>query len=289
MGRKAIYISLAVLVALALAPAGASAANLTEERAFVLASKVGRQAAKDRDVRFWRIQRLVKRRTNRFVYEYFERLREGNRFCRASVVVVQSGSRRSASLGEGRCGTIRPEVLAIENAVGEAFASLQPKRADVRRSYNANSEELEDCVEIDDVPRRYENEVEVFLELSSELAVFEPVLPELDAFAARLADSGATDPALRRGVTSWGKYLQILRDIPPVTRDACPAIRQWARDNYSEDSKPVDFARTTALGRSLVRHGRAILDASDQLLLLGVSETTYVRFTPHGLVTQAAL
>lgn len=289
MVRNTILIGLALLVALALVPAGASAAKpLTEERAFVLASKLGREVAKERNVRYWRIQRLVKKRTNRFVFEYFERLRADDRFCRASVVVQQTGNRRTASLSGSRCGTIRPEVLAVEDAIGDALAAVEPRTPEFRTSVNAYEEELEPCADVD-FPDELVDEVDDFMELGIELAIYDPVMAELDGFVARLASSGVTDAALQRGVTSWRKYLEILRDIPPVARDACPALRRWARDDFSDESRPVDFARTDALHRSLIRHGRAILDAGDRLYFLGVSERTYTSFTPYGLVTNAAV
>lgn len=290
MGRKALFIALTAVVALALVPAGASAAikPLTEERATVLATKLGREVAKERNVRFWRIQRLVKKRTNRFVFEYFERLRTNDRFCKASVIVEQRGTRRTARLSGSRCGTIRAEVLALEDAIADALRAVEPRTPDVRRSVNAFEEELEPCIDVN-FPDELIDEIDDFTELGVELSIYDPVMAELDAFVARLANSGVTDPVLQRGVTSWRKYLEILRDVPPVARDACPALREWARDDFSDESRPVDFARTDALHRSLVRHGRAILDAGDRLFLLGVSERTYTAFTPYGLITSAAV
>lgn len=289
MSRKALVIALTALVALALVPASASAANLTEERATVLATKLGRQVAKERDVRFWRIQRLVKRRTNRFVFEYFERLRgDANRFCKANVIVEQTGSRRRATMTGSRCGTIRPEVVALEDAIGDALAAVEPKTPEIRASVNAFEEKEEPCIDAN-FPDELVDEIGDFTELGVELAIYDPVMAELDAFATRIANSGVTDLELQRGVSSWRKYLDVLADIPPVARDACPALRRWARDGYSDESRPVDFARTRALHRSLVRHGRRILDAGDRLFLLGVSERTFVSFTPYGLVTTAAV
>lgn len=288
MRRGAIITGLALLVALALVPAGASAASLTEERATVLATKLGRQVAKERDVRYWRIQRLVKRRTNRFVFEYFERLKgDANRFCKAFVVVQQRGSRRTATMQGSRCGTMRAEVLALESAIDDAISAIEPKAQDIRSNVDAYSEEIEDCVQLD-VPIAYENEVDDFLELGAEPAIFDVVMPELGTFRDRLVASGVTDPALARGVTSWRKYLEMLAELPPVTRDACPALVEWARDDWADESVPVDFDRTSALLRSLTRHGRVILDASDRLYAFGVSDRIYAAFTPYGLVTTAA-
>lgn len=289
MSRKAIVIGLAALVALALAPASASAANLTEERATVLASKLGRQVAKERDVRFWRIQRLVKRRTNRFVFEYFERQRgESNRFCKASIVVEQTGKRRRATMRGSRCGTVRAEVLAVEDAVGDALAAVEPRTPDFRRSVDAYESGLEDCVELE-FPRRYRDGVDDLFELGFERSLYDPVTGELASFADRLASSGVTDRVLARGVRSWRKYLEVLADVPAGVRDICPPLRQWARDDYSEASKPADFARASALLRSLARHGRRMLAAGERLYFLGVSERTYTSFTPYALVINAAV
>ena len=289
MGRKPLYILLAALVALTLVPAAtASAAKpLTEERAFVLASKLGREVAKDRDARFWRIQRLVKKRTNRFVFEYFERLRADNRFCRASVVVVQSGNRRTATLGDSRCGTIRAVVLASEEAVSDAIRALLPKVPDYRAANEAHGRKLEACEGLD-VPSRYLDDVDRFLELGIESAMYSAVTAELDAHATRLEQIQTTDSVLRAGAESWRKHLQIVASVPEETRDPCPALRRWARDGYSDESRP-DFARTNALHRSLVRHGRRTLDAGERLYELGVSDRTLSAFTPYGLVTTAAV
>jgi hypothetical protein len=290
MGRNAIFIGLAVLVALALVPAaGASAAvkPLTEERATVLATKLGRQVAKERNVRYWRIQRLVKKRTNRFVFEYFERLRTDDRFCKASVIVEQRGTRRTARLTGSRCGTIRADALATEDAVGEALGSLLPKVPEVRAANEAHSREIEDCEALD-VPERWLDEVDRFLELGTESVLYERVAVQLDAFATRLTGIETNDGTLARGAASWRKHLEIVASVPEATREPCPVLLEWERDGFSEASRP-NFAQTDALHRSLVRHGRRILDAADRLYLLGVSERTFAASTPYGMLVTAAV
>lgn len=289
MRRRAIFICLAALVALALVPVGsASAANLTEERAFVLASKVGANVAKERNARYWRISRLVKKRTNRFVFEYFERLRTNNRFCKATVVVTQTGRSRQASLGDSRCGTIRGDVLASEQEVSDAIASLLPKVRDTRAAVQAYERGLKACETLN-IPQRYRDDVDRFLELGVESTMQSKVTAELAAFADNLAAIPTEDRKLEAGATSWRKYLETIAAIPDIARDPCPALREWARDDYAAGSAPVDFDLVASLNRSLVRHGRRILDAGDRLYELGVSDRTLAAFTPYGLITTAAV
>jgi hypothetical protein len=289
MGRKPLLTLLAALVAFTLVPAGgASAAKpLTEERAFVLASKVGREVAKQRNARYWRIQRLVKKRTNRFVFEYLERLREDNRYCLANVVVVQSGNRRTASLTGSRCGTVRADVLAAEEAVSDGIRELLPRAPDVRAAVNAHEKGLEACEPLA-VPARYEDDVDHFLELGTEAAMYSAVSAELDAHANRLARIETADSVLRAGIASWRKHIEIMESVPEETGDPCPALRRWERDDFSDASRP-DFERTNVLYRSLVRHGRRMLDAGDRVYELGASDRTLAAFMPYGLVVAAAV
>ncbi|HEX8647300.1 MAG TPA: hypothetical protein VF715_10400 [Thermoleophilaceae bacterium] len=281
---------LAALVALALVPAGsASAAKpLTEERATVLATKLGREVAKERNPLYWRIQRLVKKRTNRFVFEYFERLREDDRFCKANVVVQQSGSRRTASLTGSRCATMRADVLAVEDAVAIAIDAVIPKVPQIRAGNRDFERRLESCEALD-YPNKYFSDVHLLFELGTDATIYAPIGAEVDAHARRLGGIQTGDSSLRAGFAAWRKVLDILAAAPAIARDPCPPLREWARADYDPSAAPVDFARVRSLHRSLIKYERRILTAGDRLYLLGVPQRVFAAFTPYGLTVQAAL
>ena len=284
--RRTILIAVLALAAAFVPASGASAANLTEERATVLASKLGREVAKKRNARYWRIARLVTKRTNRFVFEYGERL-SGDRFCRANIVVTQSGSRRRAGLTGSRCAALPAEVLELERAVSGAIRSIEPKIAEVRSGNRAHSRQLEACAALR-IPKAYRDDVDRLLELGVEATLYEAVLPELDAFAKRIASVGVRDSGLAAGVESWRKFLDLLEAIPAVAEDPCPALEAWANEGYPAGSQPVDFERLEVLYDAYIRHSRRILRSAERLFHLGVSERTETAFSPYGLMITAA-
>jgi hypothetical protein len=259
---------------------------LTEKRARGLAVKLARKVANDRDAVFWSLSPAVKVRSNRVVFLYSERTPD-ERFCNAKLVVTQSGRTRHAALAAQRCRPIPEEALAIERATRAAIRSVRPKVPDIRRSLAAHDREAERCAELDP-PRAAAEDVELFLEAWLELALYEPILAELDQFAVALEAIDAKDETLAAGIVSWRRWLRLLAAPPAGAREACAELRRWAETGYADDEAPAGFTGLRTWNDAYARQLRRTSRATERLAALGIGARAATAFGPYGLTVIAA-
>jgi hypothetical protein len=283
--RKGILGVLTLVAMLALA--APAAAQLSDKRARSLAVKLARQVASDREAVFWDLSPAVKVRSTRVVYLYFERTPD-ERFCSAKLVVTQSGRTRRAAMTAQRCKAVPEEVLGIERATRGAIRAVRAKSDDVKRSYDAYTEEADACIELEP-PRAVQNDVERLLGAGLELALHEPVRAEFEAHVGALEEIGVKDRELAAGVISWRRWFRLLGTFPAPARNACDAVRRWASEDYAPEAAPVDFAELRATVEAYERQLRRMRRSSLRLIELGATPRVASVFVPEQMVIDAAL
>jgi hypothetical protein len=298
MTRKVTLAAFALALVLALVPAGGAAAAaapegaqiqsaaafppLTEASAQRLALKLARSVARKRGVRSWQLSEALSVRANRVVFEYADRNRQ-EVFCTARLVVERSSTRRRAFLSAPTCAGIPAEALEMEDATSALVRAVAGQRADIRLSVRRYEKDLRACEGLV-VPRSRHAEVDALYEAGELLAVFDPLLVHLDAFATRLQEIQPEDAELARGVVWWRRIVTTIGSIPRVTLRPCTAVLQWANDNYSTDTAPADFAELQRLIDAAETQNRGIFRAAEHLAELGIAPRLVVGFTPEGLL-----
>ncbi|HEX8054845.1 MAG TPA: hypothetical protein VF517_17805 [Thermoleophilaceae bacterium] len=299
MTRKVTLAAFALALVLALVPAGGAAAApqgeqissasafppLTEASARRLALKLARSVAHKRNVRSWQLSEALSVRPNRVVFGYADRNRK-EVFCTARLVVERSATRRRAFISAPECAGIPGEALEIERATSAVVRAVAGQRPDARLSVRRYEKDLRDCEGLV-VPRGRHAEVELLYDAGATLASVDPLLTHLDAFVTRLQDIQPEDTELASGVVWWRRLITSLGSLPRTTLRPCTAILEWANDNYSTDTAPVDFAELQRTLDTLKRENRGILRAAEHLAELGVAPRLSAGFTPDVLIATA--
>jgi hypothetical protein len=259
----------------------ASGGTLSVSAARTLARKLEAKQRRQRSLIFTELGRAHRRSSQRIDFPYRDRS-TSNVLCTARIVVVQSGSSRSASLTHGSCHGIPSDSLKFEKASRSLAHSVAALAHAVRKSQRHYRRSLAKCDGLA-IPLRHRHQVHLLFGVGARQAFYTPLRDRLGRFATTLHDVQAGDPVLARGSEAWDRTLAVLDEIPPVAANPCPAVRKWSRNGFSSSSAPADFGQLQVIRDTLTTEHRKLDETAKHLSEAGVVKHAAAAFSPTGL------
>jgi hypothetical protein len=250
--KVAAPIAAVATVALLVAGAGEAAASgdhLSVTTARHLAQKLANKQRQERSLRFTHLGRPHRRSSSRIDFDYRDRSTK-DVLCNATIVVVQTSDSRSADMKDVACDGIPSEILSYEKVTRTMRNRARKALDDVRKSEDDYDKSLDPCQGLV-VPKSRRDEVSLLYTIGATRASYAPLRGDLDDFNDALHDVHGQDPRMVRGVDAWDRTLVLFDEFPDATADPCKAVRKWAKNDYSSDSAPADFAELRVIRKQL--------------------------------------
>lgn len=267
-------------LALAAGPA-AAADGLTVHKARQLAHKLVVKQRRERSLVFTHLARPIRRSANRIDFRYEDRS-TADVLCRARIVVRQTSGSRNADLVGAKCHGIPSDVLAYERLTRRLANSLPDFAKRVSRSLGRYDKGVADCDYIA-VPKNRADEVDLLFDLGFTYAFYKPLRTRLGTFVTGLHDVRPSDPELMTGMESWENFLILFDELDPATHDPCATLKEWAGNDFSDETAPADFGELRVERQELRDQARTLRRVARHLAEQGVVRRTAVRFSPTGI------
>jgi hypothetical protein len=271
----------AALLAAGGSVAGASETSLSVHQARHLAHKLVVKQRRERSLVFTHLGKPKRRSATRIDFAYADRS-TADVLCTARIVVRQTSGSRHAELTGARCHGIPSDVLGYERATRRLAESLPDFDGKVRKSVGRYDRSVADCDYVA-VPKNRAKDVDVLMATGFVYAFYNPLRSRLGSFVTALEDVHAGDPTLISGQESWDNFLIIFDELDPATHDPCAAVKEWAANDWSDDSAPADFDELTVERDQLNAEGRNLVRVAKHLAEAGARRRTAVFFAPHAI------
>ena len=219
--------------------AAASSGTLSVSVARHLAHKLEAKQRRERSLVFIELGKPHRRSSTRIDFPYRDRS-TSDVLCTAKIVVVQTGSKRSADLRGAACHGIASEILGFERATRAVKHAVTDAAPDVRKSFDRYDKSLSQCDKVV-VPKSRRDDVNLLVRAGGVAAFYLPLTTTLDDYDTALHDVHGHDPSMARGVQAWDKTLVLRDELPPAAAHACRAVRNWAANGFSDSSAPANF------------------------------------------------
>jgi hypothetical protein len=284
----ATLLALSLLGSLMLAST-ASAATLSEKVAVKQATRLMNKQLNDRSRRLVeaRISVGERRGKSRWLFLYDDLNRQGV-VCNAVIEVRLSSKALTARfLPNSKCNTISDEVLSYRAAARFAGTAFAKKRRSVLRSVTRYTDSAQACETLD-IPNDRQDEALLLLSTGLTQATIRPELSVLDNYATALQSLGATDPTLAAGAAAWRDYVDTVRALPKLAPSYCDALGKWAKNGFTDETAPVDFAALASIAQRIQEDGAAVRRAGRFLRARGIDPLTSVEFTLDDIIRESA-
>jgi hypothetical protein len=260
----------------------ASGGRLSVHTARTLANRLAAKQRRQRSLVFAEVGRATRRSSSRIDFSYRDRS-TSDVLCTARIVVVQTGSSRSADIRGAACKGIASEYLRFEKLSRDLSHSVSDKAGKVQKSLRHYSKSLAKCDNVV-VPKSRRKDVAMLIESGGVYAFYRPLRMRLGDYVQSLHDVNAGDPVLVRGVEAWDRTLVLIDALPAASADPCGAVRQWSANGFSSDSAPADFGQLKVLRSDMGTEGGKLDDGAKHLLEEGVVRHAATAFSPKGLL-----
>jgi hypothetical protein len=280
---------LAIAMTVTLLPATAGAATRAPKKAdaISLATRLVKKQLKDkkRGLVEARISEPVKTKAGAWEFLYDDLAKNGD-VCTAKLLVKFQSSKSTtvvASFSGSECENPGPEALGFRTAARDwGVAALKGKKK-LTRSVQAYEDTTDACTKLK-VPKANQTQATDLLTIGLVDAVTSPYDAQLDKYAKALQAVGAQDSELVKGAAAWADIVATARALPKLDPDACSVLKEWAANDYSAETAPVDFAAVeaqfTRLSADIVQVGKT----ARRLKRLGIDPLTAVDFAGSGLL-----
>ena len=267
----------------------ASAATLSEKEAVKQATRLMNRQLNDRSRRLVeaRISVGERRSKSRWLFLYDDLNRQGV-VCNAVIEVRLTSKALTARFLPGsKCNTISDEVLSYRAAARFAGNAFVKKRRSVLRSVTRYTESAQACETLD-IPNDRQDEALLLLSTGLTQATIRPEQSVLDNYATALQSLAATDPTLAAGAAAWRDYADTVRALPKLAPSYCDALAQWARNGFTDETAPVDFAALASIAQRIQEDGAAVRRAGRFLRARGIDPLTSIAFTLDDIIRESA-
>jgi hypothetical protein len=271
----------AALLATGAGTAAASGDVLSVKVARHLAQKLEAKQHRDRSLKFSRLGDAHRVSSRRIDFRYRDRSTD-DVLCKAKIVVVQSGDQRSADLRDVNCDGIPSEILAYERVTRKMRHRVRHAGDAVRKSDRDYLKAVERCDDLV-VPHKRRDEVELIFDVAGTRAFYAPIRGILDRFNVALHAVNGQDPRMLRGVDAWDRTLVLFDETPAATRHPCKAVRTWAKDGYSSDAAPADFAKLKVIRKQFGVQEQVLDETARYFASAGAFPAIARAFAPIGL------
>jgi hypothetical protein len=261
--------------------ASAASNGLTVHQARHLAHKLVVKQRRERSLVFTHLGKPIRRSPSRIDFRYEDRS-TADVLCRARIVVRQTSGERHADLVGAKCHGIPSDVLGYEAATRRLIKSFPDYAKRVSRSMGRYDRGVADCDYIS-VPRDRADEVDLLFDLGFTYAFYKPLRTRLGSFAEALHDVHPSDPDLVAGMESWDNFLILFDELDPATQDPCAAVKEWAANDFSDESAPADFSELRVERQELRDEARRLRRVAKHLADAGAVRRTAIRFSPTGI------
>jgi hypothetical protein len=286
MTTKASALALAALAALAFATAASAAPSLSLSTAGQIAKRLAQKEIRGRHIVAFHVTKPHRVSSREIDFRYDDRSRS-NIYCTARMVITLTNPSTGHVFGRvttPRCRPIPTDALALEAVTARAVRATHARRGRVNAALASFRRSLAPCARLR-VPRADRAAVRAIVNVAALEAIERPVGPQVAAFVQSLGTVTTGTPAFQAAIRAWSDYLAAFQSLPQV-RNACGAIRTWARHGYARSASPVDFATLDGLNARTTADARAIARAARRLAADGVFPQDVVAFTPSGLLLQ---
>lgn len=275
----AALVAFSLLLTLFVADSAQAGNHLTGKRAKALANNLLERQLADRDRRLLEARISPARRVNRRVIRFlYDDLNRNGVVCTATIQVRRTGLRFSARFIRSTCEQPGDEVLAFRaqaRVVGIRFAR---KERSVLRSIRRYTRSVEACENLR-VPANRQADASLLLRTGLLQATTRPLWGTLDDYAGALQGLRSTEPELVAGANAWRRYTDTVRALPSPSGGYCAALVAWARNGYSDETAPVDFAALRAIAARIDADGVQVRRTARFLRGHGIDPITVNAFT----------
>jgi hypothetical protein len=262
--------------------AAAASGTLSVSAARHLAQKLEQKQRRERSLVFTELGHAIRRSSNRIDFPYRDRS-TSDVVCDARIVVVQTGSSRSADLKGVKCHGIPTEILNYEAVTRSLRNAVKAAAPDVRQSFKRYDKSLSQCDRVT-VPKSHRKQVELLVKAGGVAAFYLPLRSQPDDFDVALHDVHGHDPSVTRGVAAWDRTLVLVDELPPAAAHACRAVREWADHNFSKDTAPADFDELKVVLHEFPVQYRTLDETAAYLHDQGVVPRVAKVFAPAGIL-----
>jgi hypothetical protein len=270
------------LIAAGGSEAAASNGSLSVSAARQLAHKLEAKQRRERSLVFIELGKPHRRSANRIDFPYRDRS-TSDVLCTARIVVVQTGSKRSADLADVTCKGIPSEILDFEKATRDLRTAVTEAAPEVRKSLHRYDGSLSQCDKVV-VPKRHRDEVDLLVRAGGVAAFYAPLRTTLDSFDTALHDVNGFDPSMVRGVKAWDRTLVLVDQLPAAANHACRAVREWAANHFSKDTAPADFEELAVVLHQFRVQSKVLDGTARYLAKQGAVARVAKVFAPAGIL-----
>src|SRR5947209_1185411 len=286
MTTKAWALALAAFAALAFATAASAAPSLSLTTAEQVAKRLAQKEIRGRNIVAFHITKPHRRSSREIDFSYNDRSRS-NIYCTARMIVTlrdPSTGRVFARVTPPACRPIPTDALALEAVTARAVRATHARRGRVNAALASFRRSLAPCARLS-VPRADRTRVRAIVSIAGLEALERPVNPQVAAFVQSLGGVSTGNAVFAAAEQAWADYYAAGTSLPRV-RNACAAIKTWARHGYASSAAPVDFKLLDRLTARRDADARTIARAAARLAADGVFPQDVVAFTPAGLLLQ---
>lgn len=257
--------------------AAAAETGLSFHQARHLAHKLVVKQRHERSLLFTHLGKPHRRSSTRIDFRYTDRSTD-DVLCTAKIVVRQTSGSRHADLTGAKCHGIPSDILGYERVTHRLGQSLPNFFGRVQKSLGRYNKSVADCDYVA-VPKNRAKDVDLLMSMGFEYAFLHPLRERLGTFASSLHDVHAGDPTLLSGLDSWDNVLIIFDEFVPATHDPCAAVKEWAANDWSDESAPADFGKLRVERDQLNEESRNLRRVAKHLADAGARRGTAVLFT----------
>ena len=280
----AALLAFTLLATLFVADSAEASSHLTGKRAKAMANNLLEKQLRDRDRRLIEARVTSPRRVNRRVVRFrYDDLSRTGVVCTGTIQVRRNGLRFSARFLSSNCERPGEEALAFRAQSRVVAIRFLRKVRSVRRSVTRYTENAQACENLR-VPENRQGEASLLLNTGLVQATTRPLWGTLDDYAGALQALNVTDPQLAAGAAAWRDYTDAVRSLPALSGGYCGALAEWARNDYSDATAPVDFDALLRIGERLRADRAEVRRTARYLRRLGVDPVTTNAFTLGDLI-----
>lgn len=292
--RSRMRATLAALVALSLLATllvadSAQASHLSTKRAKAMANRLVKKQLRDRDRRLIEARlsapRRVNRRTVRFLYDDLNR---SGVVCTGTIQVRRTGLRFFARFSTTRCAQPGDEVLAFRAQARVVEKRFARKARSIERSLERYGRHTEPCEDLR-VPAARVDEASLLLSTGLLQATTRPLWGTLDDYSKTLQALEVKNTQLAAGAKAWRQYNDTVHALPRLSGGYCGALLEWARNGYSDETAPVDFASLRIVAQGLREDAAQVRLTARYMRDRGIDPRTADAFTLDNLIGETAI
>ena len=267
----------------------ASAQTLTERTATQQAKRLVNRQLQDRSRRLVeaRISDGERASRTRWLFKYDDLNRQGE-VCIATLEVRRTGRTiRSRFLPNSSCRRPGDTAVAYRNAARFAEVAFARREASILRSVTRYTESADACERLR-VPADRQDEALLLLTTGLTQATIRPAQSVIDDYATSLQSLNAADPQLAAGAAAWRDFIDTVRALPRLQPSYCAALREWARNGYTDDTAPVDFGALRSIAARIESDGNEVRRTARLLRRRGIDPLTVRAFSLGDLIRSVA-